>query len=154
MTTKDLSIQQISTKRAASLGDPMTALPGTIDEWEQIEPLRWARYVPVKDSPWGAREWSEADGIVTLREGLSFADYWAKREASDLPPRRIVPRRTIIERLAEAGLLDEAEAALLAAPALIRWKWNTAGEGVYFDDTETIAFLTAINADPDLILAP
>jgi hypothetical protein len=68
--------------------------------------------------------------------------------------RRRVPRRTIIERLAAAGLLDEAETALLAAPALTRWKWNTAIDGVYFDDPETLAFLAQINADPDVILAP
>lgn len=132
----------------------MPALAGTIEEWVQIEPNRWARYVPVPDSPWGAREWSEADGILTLRDGLDFATYFAKRAAVEPEPRRIVPRRTIIERLAEAGLLDEAEAALLEAPALLRWKWNTAGDGVYFDDPETVGFLKAIGADPDVILAP
>lgn len=117
-------------------------LPGTIDEWEEIKPLRWRR----KDHP--------EDGIITLREGLSFPDYWAKREASEAPPRRIVDRRTIIERLDKADLLDLAEAALLSAPAITRWKWNTAGEGVYADDPETLAFLKAIGADPDSILAP
>lgn len=70
------------------------------------------------------------------------------------PKRRRVDRRTIIERLATADLLDEAEAALLAAPTLTRWKWNTALEGVYFDDAETVAFLQSIGADPAVILAP
>lgn len=70
------------------------------------------------------------------------------------PKRRRVDRRTIIERLAAANLLDEAEAALLAAPTITRWKWNTALEGVYFDDPETLTFLAAIGADSDAILAP
>jgi hypothetical protein len=70
------------------------------------------------------------------------------------PPRRLVLRRTIIERLAAADLLDEAEAALLKAPALTRWRWNTAGDSVYFDDPETVSFLEAIGADPAEILAP
>lgn len=68
--------------------------------------------------------------------------------------RRLVDRRTIIERLDKADLLDLAEAALLSAPAITRWKWNTAGEGVYADDPETLAFLKAIGADPESILAP
>lgn len=115
----------------------MTALPGTKDEWIQIEPTGWVH--------------PSLDGGVLYTD--DFDAYWEKR-ASEAPPRRIVDRRTIIERLAEADLLDLAEAALLAAPVLTRWKWNTAGEGVYFDDAETIAFLKAIGADPDLILAP
>lgn len=45
----------------------MTALPGTIDEWAQDELGRWFR----KDHP--------EDGIITLREGLTFADYWNRR---------------------------------------------------------------------------
>ena len=49
-------------------------LPGTIDEWELIsaDQLRWQR----KDHP--------EDGVLTLREGLSFKDYYAKR--AEPPP--------------------------------------------------------------------
>jgi len=50
----------------------MTALPGTVDEWVEIEPSRWQR----KGHP--------EDGVVTLREGLVFADYFARR--ADPPP--------------------------------------------------------------------
>lgn len=45
----------------------MAALPGTIDEWQEIEPGRWAHT--------GHPE----DGVITLSDGLSFPDYWAKR---------------------------------------------------------------------------
>jgi hypothetical protein len=43
------------------------ALPGTIDEWAQVNPedhLRWHHI----DHP--------EDGILTLREGISFPEYW------------------------------------------------------------------------------
>lgn len=67
--------------------------------------------------------------------------------------RRRVDRRTIIERLAAVDLLDVAEAALLAAPAVVRWRWNTT-DAVYADDPDTLGFLKAIGADPGVILAP
>lgn len=57
----------------------MSALAGTIDEWIQVEPGRWARYVRMPKSPWGARSWSEEDGIITLREGVMLADLWHRR---------------------------------------------------------------------------
>jgi len=56
----------------------MTALAGTIDEWEEVEPSRWQR----KGHP--------ENGVVTLREGLVFADYFAERakqRAPDADPR-------------------------------------------------------------------
>jgi hypothetical protein len=86
----------------------MTALAGTIDEWVQVEPNVWMRFVPVKDSPWGAREWSEADGILTLREGLSFADYWERR--ANPPPPEPDPRDVKIAELeARIAKLESAK---------------------------------------------
>lgn len=114
-------------------------LLGTIEEWTQVDKFCWTH----PDYP----------GVVTLSEGVSFADYWQKRLSDDAPERRKVDRRIIIERLAKAGLLDYAEAALLAAPAVVRWRWNTT-DAVYADDPDTLTFLKAIGADPEAILAP
>ena len=67
-----------------------------------------------------------------------------------------VGRRTIIKRLAEAGKLEAAEAALNAAGAETRWRWNTVDVvgGVFNDDPATRALLQAIGADPTAVLAP
>lgn len=63
----------------------MTALAGTKDEWIEIEPGAWARYVVMPKSPWGAREWSEEDGIVFLG-AMSFDEYWEKRATATPEP--------------------------------------------------------------------
>lgn len=47
------------------------ALSGTIDEWKQDEKGRWSRT--------GHPE----DGVITLTEGVTFADLWAKRLQDD-----------------------------------------------------------------------
>lgn len=120
----------------------MGGLAGAIDEWAEIEPGRWQR----KEHP--------EDGVVTLREGLSFAGYWQKRLDDDAPPRRRVDRLTIIKRLDVLGLLGVAEKAIAAADPLTRWRWNTAVEGVYADDEDTRNLLKAIGANPDVVLAP
>jgi len=53
----------------------MAALAGLLDEWVQREDGRWHR----PDHP--------EDGVITLREGLTFNDYYAKRaEPEPLPP--------------------------------------------------------------------
>lgn len=93
-------------------------------------------------------------GLCALRDGMTLEEFIASLDEPIPELRRRVDRLTIIKRLDVLGLLDEAEAAILAAPALTRWRWNTATEGVYSDDPETIAFLEAIGANPDAILAP
>lgn len=71
------------------------------------------------------------------------------------PTRWQVTRRTIVKRLAAAGKLDAAEAALAAADAETRWLWNTVDEvgGMFNDDTQAHALLAAIGADAAVILA-
>ncbi len=51
----------------------MSALNGTIDEWAQDETGGWFRL----DHP--------EDGVVFLREGLSFADYYTQRVKDEQP---------------------------------------------------------------------
>ena len=65
-------------------------------------------------------------------------------------------RRTIVKRLAAAGKLEAAEAAIAASSAETRWLWNTVDDvgGVFSDDARSVALLEAIGADPVAILAP
>jgi hypothetical protein len=52
----------------------MAALNGTIDEWEQDKDGRWSR----RDHP--------EDGVITLTEPLTFAEYYARRAEPETPP--------------------------------------------------------------------
>lgn len=110
-------------------------------------------------------DWQPPDGaklIATARANIGDV-YDAKRggfpadldytEPEEAPERRLVPKRIIIDRLHEAGLLDRARKALDAAPLYTRERWN-ARDAVYADDPDSIGFLRAIGADPDVILAP
>ena len=71
----------------------------------------------------------------------------------DVPPTtwRVSTYR-IVRRLEEVGLIDAADAALAAQPALFR-RFYTAGS-IPHDDPDAMALLSAIGADPLEILAP
>lgn len=66
--------------------------------------------------------------------------------------RHLVPKLVIIDRLIAVGLLDVALAAL-AADVVAKARWDAA-TAVYTDDATAIALMTAIGADPTVILAP
>jgi hypothetical protein len=89
----------------------------------------------------GAVEW-DGDGVRYVLEDIPP------------PPRRRVDKWLIAERIEAAGKSDDAY-DLLTAPgnrgAFI--KWNMPVESVYFDDAETVAMLTALGLDPEVILA-
>lgn len=65
--------------------------------------------------------------------------------------RVLVPKRLIVERLHEAGLLAAARAALDAADLYTRERWNTR-DAIYADDASAVALLQVLGADPDAIL--
>ena len=70
------------------------------------------------------------------------------------PPRRLVMKSQIIDRLNGAGFLAAASAAL-NADLFTRERWYASDKpGVYADDPAIIAFLSALGADPGTILAP
>jgi len=76
-----------------------------------------------------------------------------KASVEDAPIDRVlVPKRVIIERLHAAGLLEQARAALDAAPLYTRERWN-AREAIYADDPVAVALITAIGGNPDELLA-
>lgn len=66
---------------------------------------------------------------------------------------RLVRKSVIIDRLHDAGKLDAAYAVLQAAPLYDRQRWESR-EAVYYNDQPLLAVLAAIDADPDVILAP
>ena len=83
-------------------------------------------------------------------DGVAF---FPPLEAAQPPRRRLVPRSLIVDRLAAAGKLAMARAALDAADLHTRERWNTRA-AIYADDAAALALLQAIGADPDMILAP
>ena len=67
--------------------------------------------------------------------------------------RRLIAKSMIVDRLQEVQKLAAARAALDAADLYTRERWNTR-DAIYSDDETAIALLTAIGADPAVILAP
>ncbi len=100
--------------------------------------------------------WYDANGNPVIVRALGDpAEAGLSADAPPPPSRWQVSRRTIVKRLAAAGALDAAEAALNAADSETRWRWNTVDTvgGVFSDDAATRALLAAIGADPQTILA-
>ena len=74
---------------------------------------------------------------------------WSGVAWQEPPP----PARTIVDRLIAAGLDGAAEAALTAAGTSVRRRWESRW-WVWSDDANATAILTAIGANPAVILAP
>ncbi|CAM5401069.1 hypothetical protein AFEL58S_02035 [Afipia felis] len=75
--------------------------------------------------------------------------YRAPRE----PEPRLVRKSIIIDRLNDAGKLEAAYAVLQSAPLYDRQRWESR-DAIYFNDPTLLAALTAVGADPSVILAP
>lgn len=98
--------------------------------------------------------WSD-DGTITGRENLT-SDQNAALDAvlaahnPDALPRRLVAKSTIIARLTDAQLA----AAVAAMTPRQLLQWNAADKpAVYADDAGTVTLITAIGADPAVVLA-
>jgi hypothetical protein len=82
----------------------MAALTGSLDEWtltgrNEAGQEQWSR----KDHP--------EDGVVTLREGLTFKDYYAKRaEPEPLPIPSVEDRLKYLEAEVERLKKERADA--------------------------------------------
>ena len=72
--------------------------------------------------------------------------------AAGVPPFHKVSTYRVLRRLEDAGRIDAAEAALNANRVLWR-RFYTVG-AINADDADSRAFLAAIGADADAILAP
>lgn len=73
--------------------------------------------------------------------------------ALDAPPRRLISKAVIIDRLIETNKLAAARAALDAQSLDVQEKWN-ARTAIYADDPTATALIEAIGADPSIIFAP
>lgn len=108
-----------------------------------------------------ARAWSstardyvdiaQADPERVTRIG-SFDSLVQVLRAANVPPYHKVSTYRILRRLEDAGRIDAAEAALNANRVLWR-RFYTVG-AINADDADSRAFLAAIGADADAILAP
>lgn len=84
---------------------------------------------------------------MLLERAIEIAPYAPPESAP-----RLVLKTVIIDRLYQAGKLEVAKAALDASDLYTQERWN-ARTAVYATDPVAIAFITAIGADPDEILA-
>ena len=90
-------------------------------------------------------------GNRDYQEYLASGAVAAEYVAPPSPPRYIA-KLDIIDRLNAAGKLDASLSALASASTLQRARWDNAVQ-ISADDTDVIAMLQAIGADPVTILA-
>ncbi|TPM39572.1 hypothetical protein [Mesorhizobium sp. B2-3-4] len=86
--------------------------------------------------------------MAAMEGGATIAPYTAQPS-----PPRLVPKRVIVDRLYQAGLLDLAKAAIDAADLYTQERWNSRTD-IYADDPTALAMLAAIGGDPEIIFAP
>ena len=110
-------------------------------------------------------DWRPGDGATVIdavdregnkaRVGLAYRDGLFEQPVKPPEPeqRRYVPKSLIVRRLDAAGLLEAANAGLPQLPLIQQRLWD-AHTDIWSEDPDTRAFLTAIGADPDAILAP
>lgn len=102
------------------------------------------------------------NGVVVALTGVEIAARAAEEAAYvKAAPQWEVPQLVVVRRLTAAGLLrtalaglklDEPAADLTDAELTLRESWRAAAT-FYSDDPDVVAFLTAIGADPAVILA-
>jgi hypothetical protein len=101
--------------------------------------------------------WDDGDGVIYIAEWRSSLPQPSETEieaAEAAPPRRMLRKSTVQQRLIDVGLMDAAHAALWAdKAAYARW-FVSDHPKVNADDPEALALLEAIGADPDVIMAP
>lgn len=102
------------------------------------------------------------NGVRVPLTGAEIAARAAEEAAYVAPPVRWeVPQLMVVRRLTAAGLLrqalaglklDEPASSLTDAELVLRESWRAAAT-LYSNDPDVIAFLTAIGANPAVILA-
>ena len=75
-------------------------------------------------------------------------------EESPPPPRRMVAKLVVTQRVIDAGKIDQAMAMLQMDWAkFARWV-EPDQSAVYFDDPDTVAMVAALELDPEVLMAP
>jgi len=89
-------------------------------------------------------------------DGVTFVDGKPTWILEDIPPepRRMVPKSVVTQRVIDAGMIDQAMAALQSDWAKFA-RWVAPDQpAVYFDDADTVVMIEALGLDPEQILAP
>lgn len=69
---------------------------------------------------------------------------WQEEQANRPPPRRLIPKSTVQERVAAVGKLDAVMAVLLSQPLYFSRWFAPNHPNVYFDDEDMLAMLNAV----------
>ncbi|MCB2019808.1 MAG: hypothetical protein KDG44_03315 [Burkholderiaceae bacterium] len=85
-----------------------------------------------------------------VRPGQTVSDLLAEVPPEPAPPRARVPKSVVLSRLTDAQL--EAALALMTPRQMERWRAPDQPT-VYTDDPDTVAIVTAVGADPQVVLA-
>lgn len=105
------------------------------------------------DSGFVAKQLEDGKYELTVPTKWAGAVRNADPKRPPLPERRAVPKSLVISRLVDAGKINEAFTALMDDPALFARWFSPDRHAVNSDDPDTIAFLEALDVDPDAILA-
>ena len=122
-----------------------------VDGSGEVYSSRRSEYIPIGDTEYTA--WIN-EGRAPTRIA-SYDELVDVLRAANVPPYHRVPTYTIVTRLQAAGLVEIAMAALQSdAVAYARFFTADSRGGIDADAADVRAFLSAIGADPDAILAP
>ena len=110
----------------------------------------------------GASMRAVENGYVAQVGEIVFSDYATEAQLAtafpgyvlSAPPRSMVAKSIVMERVIAANKMAAAQTALWAQPDQFA-KWFAPDQpSVYCDDAATITFVTALGLDPTVILAP
>lgn len=82
---------------------------------------------------------------------VEYVEPSVDEEEEATPTTVIVPRMAIIDRLNDLGKFEDA-LTVLKSNSLLEQKWYALTEGVYADDEDISALLTAIGVEPSTVL--
>ena len=128
----------------------------TLPDGSQISPvlLGWSSgdYAVVEVIPFDVPEGKQVVGAPSyaVSDGVVLETYQV--EDIPAPPRRMIRKSTVQQRLIDAELMDAAYAALTANPTYFaRWFAPDRPE-VYADDPDALLLLAGIGADAEIIM--
>jgi hypothetical protein len=95
-------------------------------------------------------------GLCALAVGMTLEEFIDSIENPTelVAPKRKIAKSVIISRLIEANKIGAARAVLDSNDAAYARWWAPDRPAIYYDDPEALALLTAIGADPEIIMAP
>lgn len=150
-------VREISFEVYEAIPHGKTIVHGEGDEAVQIPYGNWAKWSPEERAHYGVTAVEPAPipaGKVKVGDSFALIDGVLTHVPilEDEPPYE-VRKLLIIDRLVSAGLF-EAAIAVLGGPGDLAYERWQAATAISSQDAEVRALLSAIGADPDVILAP